>query len=138
MHSTLAVTNQRTLLGLLTQAFFTRLEGELAHRQEECRNLPIEQKESYRWSRAFEQMLSLAPGSSLDRATRRLRSRRTDGEPGVIRLRRGRLRLQDIAATWHLVNDQTQLVGGEQGLSNCFIPASFAFTMVYSYIFIAL
>ena len=49
MHSTLAMTTQGTPLGLLTQAFFTRPEDEPSHRPEECRNLPIEEKESYRW-----------------------------------------------------------------------------------------
>jgi hypothetical protein len=61
MHSTLAVTPQGMPLGLLTQAFFTRPEDEPSHRPEECRNLPIEEKESYRWLQAFEQTLALAP-----------------------------------------------------------------------------
>jgi hypothetical protein len=37
--------------------------------------------------------------------------RKSDGEPGVITLWRGWQRLQDLAATWYLVKDQTQLVG---------------------------
>jgi len=37
--------------------------------------------------------------------------RKSDGEPGVTTLWRGWQRLQDIAATWYLVNEQTQLVG---------------------------
>jgi len=61
MHSTLAMTTQGMPLGLLTQAFFTRPEDEPAHRPEECRKLPIEEKESYRWLQAFEQTLALAP-----------------------------------------------------------------------------
>ena len=61
MHSTLAVTTQGMPLGLLTQAFFTRPEDEPAHRPEECRKLPIEEKESYRWLQAFKQTLNLAP-----------------------------------------------------------------------------
>jgi hypothetical protein len=61
MHSTLAVTTEGMPLGLLTQAFFTRPEGEPSHRPEECRQLPIEEKESYRWLQAFEQTLALAP-----------------------------------------------------------------------------
>ena len=36
--------------------------------------------------------------------------RKSDGEPGVTTLWQGWLRLQDIAAAWHLVNEQTQLV----------------------------
>jgi hypothetical protein len=61
MHSTLAMTTQGMPLGLLTQAFFTRPEDEPSHRPEECRNLPIEEKESYRWLQAFEQTLTLVP-----------------------------------------------------------------------------
>ncbi|HBY99053.1 MAG TPA: IS4 family transposase [Chloroflexi bacterium] len=38
-------------------------------------------------------------------------ARTSDGEPGVTTLWRGWQRLQDLAATWHLVKEQTQLVG---------------------------
>ena len=61
MHSTLAVTTEGMPLGLLTQTFFTRPEDEPSHRPQECRKLPIERKESYRWLQAFEQTLALAP-----------------------------------------------------------------------------
>ena len=37
--------------------------------------------------------------------------RKRDGEPGVTVVWRGWQRLQDIAATWHLVKEQSQLVG---------------------------
>jgi len=37
--------------------------------------------------------------------------RKGDGEPGIVVVWRGWHRLQDIAATWYLVKDQTQLVG---------------------------
>lgn len=37
--------------------------------------------------------------------------RKRDGEPGIVVVWRGWQRLQDIAATWYLVKDQTQLVG---------------------------
>ena len=37
--------------------------------------------------------------------------RKSDGEPGVTTIWRGWQRLQDIAATWYLVNDQTQRCG---------------------------
>jgi len=37
--------------------------------------------------------------------------RKRDGEPGIIVIWRGWQRLQDIAATWYLVKEQTQLVG---------------------------
>jgi len=61
MHSTLAMTTEGMPLGLLTQAFFIRPEGEPSRRPEELRLLPIEEKESYRWLQAFEQTLALAP-----------------------------------------------------------------------------
>jgi hypothetical protein len=61
MHSTLAVTPAGVSLGLLTQAFFTRPVGEPAHKPQELRKLPIEEKESYRWLEALEQTLTLAP-----------------------------------------------------------------------------
>ena len=37
--------------------------------------------------------------------------RKRDGQPGVTVIWRGWQRLQDIAATWHLVKEQSQLVG---------------------------
>ena len=49
LHSTLAVLPNGLPLGLLTQAGLIRPEDEPAHRPEECRLLPIEDKESYRW-----------------------------------------------------------------------------------------
>ena len=61
MHSTLAMTTEGMPLGLLTQAFFTRPQNEPAHRPEELRLLPIEEKESYRWLQAFKQTVNLAP-----------------------------------------------------------------------------
>ena len=61
LHSTLAVLPGGLPLGLLTQAVLIRSEDEPSHRPEECRLLPIEDKESYRWLQAFEQTLALAP-----------------------------------------------------------------------------
>lgn len=61
MHSTLAVAPSGTPLGLLTQAFFTRPIGDPAHTPTEAHKLPIEEKESYRWVEAFEQVLALGP-----------------------------------------------------------------------------
>ena len=61
LHSTLVITPEGMPLGVLTQAVFIRPEDEPAHRPEECRLLPIEEKESYRWLQAFEQTLALAP-----------------------------------------------------------------------------
>ena len=61
MHSTLVMTPTGVPLGILTQAFFTRAEGEPSHQPNEVRRLPIEEKESYKWLQAFEQTLELAP-----------------------------------------------------------------------------
>ena len=61
LHSTLVMTPEGMPLGVLTQAVFIRPEDEPSHRPEECRLLPIEDKESYRWLQAFEQTLALAP-----------------------------------------------------------------------------
>jgi hypothetical protein len=61
LHSTLAVTPEGLPLGLLTQAFFTRPIGEPSHTPAECRKLPIEDKESYRWLQAFKQIIALTP-----------------------------------------------------------------------------
>jgi len=61
LHSTLAVLPGGLPLGLLTQAVLIRPEDEPSHRPEECRLLPIEDKESYRWLQALEQTLALAP-----------------------------------------------------------------------------
>jgi hypothetical protein len=38
-------------------------------------------------------------------------ARKRDGEPGITVIWRGWQRLQDIAATWYLVKDQSPLVG---------------------------
>lgn len=64
LHSTLAVTPKGLPLGLLTQAFFTRPIGEPSHTPAECRKLPIEEKESYRWLQAFKQTIALTPSDS--------------------------------------------------------------------------
>lgn len=61
MHSTLAVTLTGQPLGLLTQAFFTRPIGEVSHTSNEAHQLPIEEKESYRWLEAFEQTIAQTP-----------------------------------------------------------------------------
>src|SRR3989337_4173299 len=61
MHSTLAVTPQGLSLGLLTQQFFERPIGEASHTASEIQKLPIEEKESYRWLEAFEQVIALTP-----------------------------------------------------------------------------
>ncbi len=61
MHSTLAVTPQGLPLGLLTQQYFERPIGEASHTASENQKLPIEEKESYRWIEAFEQVIALTP-----------------------------------------------------------------------------
>jgi hypothetical protein len=62
LHSTMVVLPTGGLpLGVLTQAVFTRPDDEPTHRPQECRLLPIEEKESYRWLQAFEQTLAWAP-----------------------------------------------------------------------------
>lgn len=61
MHSTLAVTPEGLPLGLLTQQFFERPIGEASHTASEIQKLPIEEKESYRWIEAFEQVIALTP-----------------------------------------------------------------------------
>ena len=61
LHSTLALTPAGVPLGTLTQQFFSRPIGEPAHTPQELQQLPIEEKESYRWLTAFEQTLALTP-----------------------------------------------------------------------------
>ena len=61
MHSTLAVTPQGLPLGLLTQDFFDRTGDKPSHEPQDCRKLPIEEKESYRWVQAFKQTVKLTP-----------------------------------------------------------------------------
>jgi len=61
MHTTLAMTPSGMPLGLLTQTFFSRPVDEPSHQPNELRQLPIEEKESYKWVQAFEQTLDLAP-----------------------------------------------------------------------------
>jgi hypothetical protein len=61
LHSTLAVLPNGLPLGLLSQTVLTRPDDEPSHRPEECRLLPIEDKESYRWRQAFEHTLASTP-----------------------------------------------------------------------------
>jgi hypothetical protein len=61
MHSTLAVTPEGLPLGLLTQQFFERPIGAASHTAAETQKLPIEEKESYRWIKAFQQVIGLTP-----------------------------------------------------------------------------
>ena len=61
MHSTLAVTPQGLPLGFLAQQFFERPMGAASHTALELQKLPIEEKESYRWIKAFQQTIALTP-----------------------------------------------------------------------------
>jgi hypothetical protein len=61
MHSTLAVTPQGLPLGLLTQQYFERPIGAVSHTASEIQKLLLEEKGSYRWIEAFEQMMALTP-----------------------------------------------------------------------------
>jgi hypothetical protein len=61
MRTTLAVTPEGLPLGLLTQQFFERPIGAATRTASENQKLPIEEKESYRWTEAFEQVIALAP-----------------------------------------------------------------------------
>jgi hypothetical protein len=61
LHSTLAVTPHGQPLGLLTQAFVERPLGQPAHTPSQLRQLPIEEKESYRWLQALEKTIELTP-----------------------------------------------------------------------------
>ena len=61
MHTTLAVTPEGLPIGLLTQQFFERPIGKASHTASGNQKLPIEEKESYRWIEAFQQVIGLTP-----------------------------------------------------------------------------
>ena len=61
MHTTLAVTSQGQPIGVLTQEFFERPIGEARHTPAKLQKLPIEEKESHCWIKAFEQTIALRP-----------------------------------------------------------------------------
>ncbi len=61
MHSTLASTAEGLPLGILTQDIYSRPENEPSKTPAECRKQPIEEKESYKWIKAFEETLLLSP-----------------------------------------------------------------------------
>ena len=61
LHTTFAVTPQGQPLGVLTQQYFERPIGESSHTPARAQQLPIEEKESYRWIEAFQKTIELTP-----------------------------------------------------------------------------
>jgi hypothetical protein len=61
LHSTLVVTPVGVPLGGLTHQFFSRPLDKPSATRQELRQLPLEQKESYKWVEAFKQTLALSP-----------------------------------------------------------------------------
>lgn len=61
LHSTLALTTTGLPLGVLTQEIWARPLGQPSKTPAECGRQPIEEKESYKWIKAFRQTLALAP-----------------------------------------------------------------------------
>lgn len=61
LHMTLAVTPQGQPLGILTQQYFERPIEETSRPRKRIQQLPIEEKESYRWVAAFEKTIELTP-----------------------------------------------------------------------------
>lgn len=60
LHSTLAITPEGVPLGLLTQKYWTRAPEERGKKQRR-KDLPIEEKESYRWLEAMEESTADIP-----------------------------------------------------------------------------
>jgi len=61
LHTTLATTPQGQPLGILTQEYFEHAIGEVSRTPACVQRLPIEEKESYRWVKAFEKTIELTP-----------------------------------------------------------------------------
>ena len=61
MHSTLAMTPVGLPLGLLTQTIWMRAENEDRPSKAELKKRPIEEKESYKWLKALQETVALAP-----------------------------------------------------------------------------
>lgn len=64
MHSTLAVTGEGLPLGLVTQKMWARPVGTPSKTSIECSRQPIEEKESYKWVEAFQQVIDLSLGDT--------------------------------------------------------------------------
>ena len=60
-HTTLALTPAGLSLGVLAQETWARSEDDKALSEQERRNRPIEEKESYKWLKAMEQTAALTP-----------------------------------------------------------------------------
>jgi len=61
MHSTLALTAAGMPLGILTQQIWARPVDQPSKTPTECRQQPIEEKESHKWIQAFQKTLALSP-----------------------------------------------------------------------------
>ena len=61
LHSTLALTATGMPLGILTQDIWARPLDQPSKTPAECAQQPIEEKESYKWIKAFRQTLALSP-----------------------------------------------------------------------------
>ena len=61
VHTTLAATPQGQPLGVLTHQYFERPMEETLQPRVRAQQLPIEEKESYRWVEAFEKTIELTP-----------------------------------------------------------------------------
>lgn len=59
MHSTLAVTTEGLPLGLVTQQIWDRPVDQPSKTSAECSRQPIEEKESYKWIQAFQEVIDL-------------------------------------------------------------------------------
>jgi hypothetical protein len=59
MHSTLALTSAGLPLGVVTQSIWPRPVDQPSKTPTECKQQPIEEKESYKWVQAFEETIDL-------------------------------------------------------------------------------
>ncbi|NKQ37097.1 MAG: IS4 family transposase [Chloroflexi bacterium] len=64
MHSTLALTSEGMPLGVLDQQIWARPVGEPGKTPAQCRQQPIEEKESYKWLQAFQKTINLSPDNT--------------------------------------------------------------------------
>jgi hypothetical protein len=64
MHTTLCVTPDGLSLGVLGQQIWARSQEKRGMTKAQLRNLPLEEKESYKWLQALERTMQLAPPST--------------------------------------------------------------------------